>query len=155
MNKTYDFKSIAENFDLEGELKTSDSHVCGHINDTFIINCEGKNGKEIKYVLQRVNSDIFKNPEQLMENIENVTSHIKNKIIEENGDPLRETLNIVKTKEGKSFYKCKEGNYWRIFNFIHGASTYQIVEKPEHLYTAGKALGKFQKQLSDFNVDML
>lgn len=90
-----------------------------------------------------------------MENIENVTSHIKNKIIEENGDPLRETLNIVKTKEGKSFYKCKEGNYWRIFNFIHGTSTYQIVEKPEHLYTAGKALGKFQKQLSDFNVDML
>ena len=155
MNKTYDFKSIAENFNLEGELKTSDSHVCGHINDTFIINCEGENGEEIKYVLQRVNSDIFKNPEQLMENIENVTSHIKNKIIEENGDPLRETLNIVKTKEGKSFYKCKEGNYWRIFNFIHGASTYQIVEKPEHLYTAGKALGKFQKQLSDFNVDML
>lgn len=155
MNKTYDFKSIAENFNLEGELKTSDSHVCGHINDTFIINCEGENGEEIKYVLQRVNSDIFKNPEQLMENIENVTSHIKNKIIEENGDPLRETLNIVKTKEGKSFYKCKEENYWRIFNFIHGASTYQIVEKPEHLYTAGKALGKFQKQLSDFNVDML
>ena len=155
MNKTYDFKSITENFNLEGELKTSDSHVCGHINDTFIINCEGENGEEIKYVLQRVNSDIFKNPEQLMENIENVTSHIKNKIIEENGDPLRETLNIVKTKEGKSFYKCKEENYWRIFNFIHGASTYQIVEKPEHLYTAGKALGKFQKQLSDFNVDML
>ena len=50
MNKTYDFKSIAENFNLEGELKTSDSHVCGHINDTFIIKCEGKNGEEIKYV---------------------------------------------------------------------------------------------------------
>lgn len=48
MNKTYDFKSIAEKFNLEGELKTSDSHVCGHINDTFIINCEGKNGEEIK-----------------------------------------------------------------------------------------------------------
>lgn len=48
MNKTYDFKSIAENFDLEGELKTSDSYVYGHINDTFIINCEGKNGEEIK-----------------------------------------------------------------------------------------------------------
>ncbi len=106
MNKNYDFKSIAENFNLEGELKTSDSHVCGHINDTFIIKCEGKNGEEIKYVLQRVNSDIFKNPEQLMENIENV-SHIKNKIIEENGDPLRETLNIVKTKEGKTSINAK------------------------------------------------
>lgn len=155
MIKTYNFKSIAEKFELEGELKTSDNHICGHINDTFILKCEKEDGEDIKYVLQRVNSDIFKNPEELMENIEKVTSHIKNKVIDEKGDPLRETLNIVKTKEGMNYYKCEEGNYWRVFNFIHGASTYQIVEKPEHLYTAGKALGKFQKQLADFNVESL
>lgn len=155
MSKTYNFKNIAEKFDLEGELRKSDSHVCGHINDTFILVCEKNNGEEIRYVLQRINSDIFKNPEGLMENIEKVTFHIKNKIIEANGDPLRETLNIVKSKSGKNFYKCEEGNYWRVFNFINGASTYQMVEKPEHLYTAGKALGKFQKQLSDFDVELL
>lgn len=155
MSKTYNFKNIAEKFDLEGELRKSDSHVCGHINDTFILVCEKNNGEEIRYVLQRINSDIFKNPEELMENIEKVTSHIKNKIIEANGDPLRETLNIVKSKSGENFYKCEEGNYWRVFNFINGASTYQMVEKPEHLYTAGKALGKFQKQLSDFDVELL
>lgn len=155
MSKTYNFESIVDKFNLEGKLKTSDSHVCGHINDTFILRCEGENGEEIKYVLQRVNSDIFKKPEELMENIEKVTSHIKNKVIEENGNPLRETLSIVKTKDGMNYYKCEEGNYWRVFNFIHGAKTYQIVEKPEHLYTAGKALGKFQKQLADFNVELL
>lgn len=155
MNKIYNFNKIAEKFALEGKLKKSDSHVCGHINDTFILQCELENGEEIKYVLQRINSDIFKNPAELMENIEKVTFHIAEKVLEEKGDPTRETLNIVKTKENMNYYKSEEGDYWRVFKFIYGASTYQMVEKPEHLYTAGKSLGKFQKQLADFDVDSL
>ena len=155
MNKIYDLQSIAEKFNLEGKFKRTENHICGHINDTFILICEGENYKEVKYVLQRINSNIFKKPWEVMENIHKVTSHLRNKIIEENGDPSRETLNIVKTKDGGNLYKDENGNYFRVFNFIEGASTYQIVEKPEHLYTAGKALGKFQKQLCDFDASNL
>lgn len=155
MNNVYDLEAIARNFNLTGELKECENNLCGHINDTFILNCEDYNKENKKYVLQRINSNIFEKPEEVMENIYNITSHLKDKIIKENGNPLRETLNIVKTKDNKNFYKDEKGNYFRVFDFIDGASTYQLVEKPEHLYTAGKALGKFQKQLSDFDASKL
>ena len=90
-----------------------------------------------------------------MENIKNVTEHIKSKVIKENGNPLRETLNIIETLDNKSYYVSSDGNYFRAFVYITDAKTYQIVEEPIHMYKCGKALGKFQKQLSDFKVEKL
>lgn len=90
-----------------------------------------------------------------MGNIEKVTSHISEKIRLANGDILRETLNLVRTSFGESYYKCSDGYYWRAFLFIEGAKTYDRVEKPEHIFETGKALGRFQKQLADFNAEEL
>ncbi|MPQ44145.1 phosphotransferase enzyme family protein [Clostridium tarantellae] len=155
MVKNYNFDEIVKNFNFKGEFIEAKSHICGHINDTFILKFKNENNSEQKYVLQRINTAIFKDPDKLMENIKNVTAHIAKKVKEVNGDPLRETLNIIPTKEGKTYYVTEQGDYLRAFVFIDGARTYQIVEKPEHLYTSGKALGKFQKQLADFPVEIL
>ena len=90
-----------------------------------------------------------------MENIINVTSHIAEKVIDEGGNPLRETLNVIKTKDDEGHYEDNNGECYRAFHFITDATTYQKVEEPKHMYMTGKALGKFQKQLNDFSAEEL
>ncbi len=90
-----------------------------------------------------------------MRNIELVTSHLRKKIIAEGGDPQREALALVPSLDGKTYYKSPEGEYWRAYDFIENARTYDVVENMDHAYSAAKAFGKFQKQLSDFPPDEL
>ena len=151
MGKDFCFTEIVRNFNFKGEYLGSNVHDCGHINDTFIVNYKDESGEECKYVLQRINTDVFTNPDELMKNIKNVTSHIAKKV----DNPLRETLNVIPTKDGKLYHTTSNGECWRAYVYIVGAKTYDMVEKPEHLYTTGKALGNFQKQLSDFPVETL
>lgn len=146
--------NIINRFNFEGDFVSINSNVCGNINDTYVLEFNLKNEKK-RYILQRINTDIFGDPKKLMDNIRNVTEHIKSKIEEVSGDVLRETLTLLKTKNGEDFYRDDLGNCWRVFLFIEGARTYQIVEEPRHMYTTGKALGKFQKQLADFDASKL
>lgn len=155
MKKSYNFDSIVSNFKFDGKFIEARSYGCGHINDTFIASFQQENKDNVKYILQRINTYIFKNPEELMENIKNITGHISKKVIEANGNPLRETLNIVQTIDNKDYYVSEDGDCFRAFIFINGAKTYEVVEEPIHMYKCGKALGKFQKQLADFDVEKL
>jgi Ser/Thr protein kinase RdoA (MazF antagonist) len=146
----YDFKNIVSHFAFEGEFAEVNPHGFGHINDTFAVYFKMADGRTHRYILQRINHNTFKQPEDLMENVEMVTRHLRKKIIAAGGDPERETLNIIPAVDGKSFYKDEVGNYWRGYIFIEGAQTYQVVENLNHLYNAGKAFGKFQMLLGDF-----
>lgn len=121
----------------------------GHINDTFLLTVE-KDGKRKRKILQRMNHEIFRQPVELMENILGVTSFLRKKIEEEGGDPDRETLNVVTTDEGKPYYLDSNGCYWRVYDFIEDAISYESVEKPEDFYASARAFGHFQKMLSDY-----
>lgn len=145
---------FVEVFNVDGKVLDIKQHICGHINDTYFVEVKGESGKE-KYVLQRINTGIFTNPKELMKNIEKVTSHIVEKVKEAGGDYKRESLNLIKARSGKNYAKDKNGEYWRVFRFINGAKTYMMVQKPEDFYTCGKAIGKFQMRLSDFNAEEL
>ncbi len=72
----------------------------GHINDTFLLRCETPENGEKKYILQRMNHDIFRNPPQLMENVVHVTAYLRKMILSQGGDPERETLSVCKTLDG-------------------------------------------------------
>ncbi len=122
----------------------------GHINNTFRIKTE-KN----TYVLQQINTHVFKKPAEVMHNIVVVTSHLKNKIIEAGGDPARETLTFYPVDTGEYFYKTEDDAYFRLYEYIGDVSTYQIVENPLHFRNAGEAFGNFQNMLSDFPADTL
>ncbi len=147
-------KEIYTNFQLEGKLSECAPYGNGHINDTYLLVLE-KAGQKEKVILQRMNHKIFPKPEELMENITNVTSFLKEKIIENGGNPMRETLNVIPAKNGASFYKDEEGNYWRCFVFITDAICYEKVNHPKDLYETGLAFGKFQSLLSDFDASIL
>jgi len=126
----------------------------GHINDTFLVIVnEGK--EEKKYILQRMNHDIFKDITGLMNNVSGVTSYLRNIIIREGGDPERETLNLVPDMDGKLHYTDSIGCHWRVYLFISEATTYNQVEKIEDFYQSAKAFGHFQNLLAGYPVEKL
>lgn len=120
----------------------------GHINDTFVT-------ESYDYLIQRINTKVFKKPEELMENIDNVTSFLKKKIIQEGGDPERETLTVVKTKDGKSFFEIDEDNVYRVYKFVKDSKSIENSKTNEDLYCAGKSFGHFQMLLDDYPAETL
>ena len=141
---------IADRFDLEGRPVSAESYGGGHINDTFLL----KTDADRCYILQGINVSVFKNAEALMENIILVTDFLKKKILSSGGDPLRETLNVVMTRDGETYYK--DGNdCWRVYTFIDGAVTYQTCESQEQFHASACAFGHFQKLLADFPAETL
>ena len=132
-------------FETEGAMVSCERYGSGHINDTFKLVCVGH-----PYILQRMNTDIFRDPVSLMRNINGVTTFLRDEVIKNGGDPDRETLNLVKSREGKPYYVDSAGNYWRMYLFIEGATCYNLVEKPEDFYQSGKAFGHFQRLLAGY-----
>lgn len=149
-NMSVNTNELIEAFQFEGELLSYKPYGSGHINDTFYFEFTND-----KYILQRINTDIFTKPYELMENIEGVTLFLKEKIIEDGGNPDRETLNIILTKDGKNVYKDSEGHYWRTYDFVDDAYSYDLVESPEDFYQSGVAFGTFQYRLADFPIEKL
>ena len=147
-------KEVIENFQFEGEYTEGIPSGSGHINDTFRVTFQHK-GETKRYILQRMNNQIFLNPEELMENVVGVTSWLRKKIVENGGEPERETLNLVPAKDGKAFYKDSEGEYWRVYLFIEGAKTYDLVENQEDFYQSAVAFGRFQGLLADYPAETL
>ncbi|MBL4937143.1 aminoglycoside phosphotransferase family protein [Clostridium sp. YIM B02515] len=155
MESKVDFKNIIQKFNFEGKFIKAEPYGFGHINATFVVYFEKENGSTHRYILQKINTNIFKSPEKLMENIEKVTAHIKNKLIANGGNPARETMEIIRTKDGRNLYISESGDCWRGYVFIENAQTYQLVENPIHFYNSGKAFGKFQQNLYDFPAEEL
>lgn len=144
-------KELIEQFQVEQDVASIEPYGSGHINHTYL--AEMSEGK--KYILQGINTTIFKNTDELMENIINVTSYLREEIIRTGGDPKRETLTVVMTKNGKSYYTDEDGSKWRVYEFIEGAQTFDAVESKEDFYQSAVAFGKFQAQLANFPADTL
>ena len=138
-----------------GETAVScERYGSGHINDTFlVINKEGD--AEKKYILQRMNHEIFKDVDGLMNNVSGVTAYLRDIIIKEGGDPERETLNLVPDVNGNLHHIDSIGSHWRVYLFISDATTYNQVEKIEDFYQSAKAFGHFQNLLAGYPVEKL
>ena len=143
-------QKVAESFRFAGKITEMSPYGSGHINDTFMLTCELEDGSSKRYILQRMNDDIFRNPKELMENVVNVTTFLRKKIIAAGGDPERETLNIILTKDGASYLQDETGDYWRSYVFIDDATCFDLVEKPEDFYNSAVAFGHFQQLLADY-----
>lgn len=146
---------LAKQFQLTGEVTEVRPFGNGHINDTFMIKTCDDNGTEGRVVLQRVNQYVFKKPIEVMENVMGVTAFLRDKIIANGGDPLRETLNVIPAKDGKPYYIDAEGECWRCYYFIEDATSYDQVENLDLFYESAVAFGNFQRLLSDYPAETL
>lgn len=145
---------VIQAIDFFGEYIDHVRYGSGHINDTFLIRFRQKEVIK-RYILQRMNHEIFNQPEQLMENICNVTSYLREKIAIAEGNVNRETMNVIFTKEGTSFYKDSIGSFWRAYLFVEDTISYDKVNKAEDFYESAVAFGHFQHMLKDFPADSL
>ena len=151
----YDVNEIISHFDVEGELSSCEPYGEGHINHSYLIETKKDGGKK-QYILQKINNKVFPNVEGLMNNIKLVTEFNRKKVIENGGNPDRESLTIIDTLDGKTYYYCKEcDSYFRVYKFITDAVAYQVVEKPEHFYYSAVAFGNFAKLLAEFDATKL
>lgn len=142
-------REAIENFCFEGSLEKDIPWGDGHINDTYRLTFT-TGGKPKRYILQRMNRSIFPKPVEVMENIVGVTSYLRKKIIENGGDPERETLNVIPAKDGKMYYVDSQGEYWRAYAYIEGAGCFNQVERPEDFYESAVAFGNFQRMLAEY-----
>ncbi len=130
-------------------------HGSGHINDTYLITLQTENQNNKRAILQRMNKNIFEKPIEVMENVMRVTSFLRKKIIQNGGDPERETLNVILTKEGKPYFVDSKNDYWRGYVFVEDATSYDQVESPGDFYESAVAFGNFQKLLADYPAETL
>ena len=128
---------IVSKFEITGKVTDVKPMGEGLINDTYKVFVEGCD--KPKYVLQRINNAIFQDVDMLMDNINKVTEHIRKK--------GRNSLQFLKTNDGKSYFFDGE-KYWRVMVFVSDSITYQAVT-PDYSYIAGKSFGEFESLLAD------
>ncbi|MBQ8358558.1 MAG: aminoglycoside phosphotransferase family protein [Oscillospiraceae bacterium] len=126
----------------------------GHINDTYCVLCQPQDGDCIRFILQGLSTAAFPHPEELMENMVGITGYLRNMIITEGGDPLRETLSLIKTRDGKDYHTDSNGKVWRLTHFIEGTNCYQFANA-ELFEAAAYTFGKFQYMLRDYPAETL
>ena len=143
-----DVKSVVEHFPLGATLKEVTPLTQGHINDTYILTSED-NGRAVRHVLQRINHEVFKDPPSMMANIVRITEHIRQKL--QGTDPAMASrqLSVVRAHTGDGYWTDPQGNYWRIYDFVEGAVTYDTVDSAELAGEAARMFGWFQRMLED------
>lgn len=138
---------ILAQFRLDGTVSRVEPYGCGHINGTYLAECSDT---DKKYILQKINTSVFKNPTALMENIYAVTEYLKN-----NGKSVyRDVLQIIPTQSGALYLDCEDGAF-RIYDFINHTVTVQTVSDAGEMGRSGEAFGAFVRCLDGFPADTL
>lgn len=135
-----EYKEVAEKFCISGEVLDIQPYGEGHINVTLLVTTTEK-----RYLLQKMNKKVFPDPVNLMNNICGVTEHLKARGIE--------TLDVIPTKDGKSFIFGEDS--YRMYKFIENTVTYQVASDKNAFRNSGKAFGEFQNYLAEFDASKL
>ncbi len=142
---------IGDMFAIEGEFVDGKEIQSGHINTTYCATYRKSDGTEDRYILQKINSNVFKDPRAVMRNVEKVTRHINWKVLRRRTDSAGQTLNLYPARGGRNYIELPGDGIWRCYNYIEGTHTYDIVENTRQAYQAGYAFGSFQDLISDMN----
>ena len=149
-----ELREALSNFAFDGEIVSVKEFGSGHINKTYIAKCKKGEGEQ-KYVVQKVNNGVFKNVDELMDNVFAVTSYLRKVIREEGGDENRETLHYIETLDGKKYYRCTDGSFYRAYVFVKDSVSFDFAENADMFKSSGIAFGRFQRRLGGFDADSL
>lgn len=143
---------IGDLFAVSGDFLYGEELRNGHINTTYRACYRTEDGHEERYILQRINDYVFKDPAQVMKNVEKVTRHISWKLLRRRRDAAGQTLMLYPARGGRNYINLpEEGGMWRCYNNIEDTHTYDVVENTRQAYQAGYAFGSFQDLISDMN----
>ena len=147
-------KSVIKQFQVIGDFVKYETITTGHINNTYLV-VVNRNGEDKPYILQRINTYVFKNPVEVMENIASVTEYIRKKIKDTGVTAKRHVLHYQKTNEGKYYFEDEEKGFWRCYRYIDNSITFDNPENLKVIMQAGQAFGEFQCYLADYPVETL
>ena len=147
-------KEICLKFGINGDFLGFERVHNGHINDTFAVYFM-RDVERKEYILQKLNTFVFKNPEELMDNITSVTEYIRARIKETRATAKRYVLHYQYTDSGKGFYIDGNGGFWRCCKYIDDSVTFNETDDLTVIREAGKAFGEFQRLLADYPVKKL
>ncbi len=144
-------QDISRHFQIYGEIQHAETFKIGHINETYSATYD-QGGTRVRYIHQKINKGVFKNPVAVMKNVMRVTTHIRRKLEAANAPDLtRRSLIVIPTRDGKSHYVGRDGEFWRTFVFVEGTQTFEAVQTPAQAFQAGRAFGEFQSLLADLS----
>ena len=149
-------REIAALFDIRADFIDGMPYGSGHINDTYCTSFDQAGLTPVRFILQRINTNVFRKPVDLMENIARVTRHSLERLIESgNPEARRRTLTCIPAIDGKPYAIDALGNYWRVYPFIERATGHDEIKSNDQAYQAAMAFGKFQKLAADLGGERL
>jgi Ser/Thr protein kinase RdoA (MazF antagonist) len=143
----FDLPAIVRQFHIAGDFVRAEPYGSGHINDTFCATFS-QAGASGRYIVQRINHHVFKQPVALMANVARVTRHLAAKFAAL-PDSSRRTLTLVPARDGQAWHRDADGNYWRVYLFIEKARSHDAVRSPAQAFQGARAFGLFQQALAD------
>ena len=146
------FSALAQAFCLPGVITDYKVISNGNINATYDVTMAA-DGKERRFVFQKLNIFVFKSPKRIMKNIEKITSHIADKL-EAKGESRDHVMHFAHTAEGKNYYMEEQG-FWRVSEYVPNTVTHNSCDDLALLRSAGEAFGNFQTMLADFDATSL
>lgn len=148
-------KELCALFDIGGRYVGCKEISTGNVNSTYGVEFV-RDGEQKKYILQKINKNVFKNPPLVMDNIVRVTEHIREKVKEHGDSTKTGVLRVFLSREDKKPYIVDDcGEYWRCYRFIKNSITYDTCDDLDIIRNAGSAFGRFQNYLRDFNAETL
>lgn len=150
-------EEVIKQFNILGNLVELKQKTNGNINKTYVATYD-EGSTKTRYLIQQINDNVFKNPYELMENIEGVTDFLEEQMNKQN-DTTHKVLKVVRTKDGGNLLVCQnesgKDEFYRAYKFIENSICYDSSESPEIVYNTGKAFGNFQKLLNGYPMDSL
>ena len=144
-----ELKRISRHFQIYGEILHAEPLKIGHINETYTATYD-QGGMRVRYIHQKLNRNVFKNPVGVMKNIMRVTGHLRKKLEARNvPDLTRRAMVVIPTRDGQPYHESGNRDVWRTFVYIEGVQTHEAVQSPAQAFQAGKAFGEFQSLLVD------
>ena len=152
MQMNINLQDIPAQFDLPEPCTMPQPFGCGLVHRSYLFSAGTGRARE-RFILQQINTFVFREPVNVMENIERVLKHIQNKMKEDRShpSPQRSVMELIPSRDGKSYMVDQEDNYWRIYRFIEGCRVFNQVENIALAREAGRMFGRFSRQLSDMD----
>ncbi len=149
-----DFQRIAARFGITDSVIAWEEIHSGNINRTYLVTVQAADTNR-QYVFQRINTFVFKKPDEVMANILKVTEHIKETLLKTKGSYERRVLSFLRAEDGNPYYYTSEHHFWRVYEYVDNATAFDMVQTPKQFYEAGYSFGEFQAWLSDFPAETL
>jgi len=147
------YSFIAEQFAPSTRVTAVQEFGNGNINDTYLVSIETDLAEDKQFVLQRINTQVFKQPRLIMQNMRAFTEHMRKRAREEGHH--WEMPRVLPACDGQDYYIDPDGGFWRAISYVHNTQSFDTIKDTRLAREVGYALGTFQYLISDLPIHKL